>query len=40
MMMNVWRSTLTGCEYEMPTDWMPQYGGWELVATIKVEAQE
>lgn len=32
---NVWKSVYTGCEYEMPVDWTPQYPGWKLVAIIK-----
>ena len=30
---NIWRSTYSGQVYEMPVDWLPDYGGWELVAT-------
>lgn len=35
MKMNIWRSTYTGETYEMPIDWFPVFGGWELVGTIK-----
>ena len=35
--MNLWRSTLTNVVYEMPIDWLPQFGGWELVGTIVKE---
>lgn len=35
MMMNLWKSTLSGVVYEMPTDWLPQFGGWELVGTVQ-----
>ena len=35
--MNLWRSTLTNVVYEMPIDWLPQFGGWELVGTITKE---
>lgn len=34
---NLWKSTLTGQVYKMDTDWMPQFGGWELVATVEEE---
>jgi len=34
MKMNLWRSTYTGEIYEMPLDWMPKYGGWELIGTV------
>lgn len=32
---NVWRSTLSGMVYEMDLDWMPRFGGWELLGTIE-----
>ncbi len=32
---NLWKSTYTNEIYEMPTDWLPQFGGWELVGTIE-----
>jgi len=35
MMMNLWKSTLSGVVYEMPADWLPQFGGWELVGTVQ-----
>jgi len=28
----IWRSTYSGELYEMPADWMPRFGGWELQA--------
>ena len=31
----VWRSTLTGESYEMPWDWEPEFGGWELIMTVE-----
>ena len=34
---NLWKSPLTGKTYEAPTDWLPKFGGWELVATIEKE---
>lgn len=34
-MYNLWRSTYTNEIYEMPTDWLPKFGGWELVGTIE-----
>ena len=38
-LMNLWKSTFSGITYQMPIDWMPapQFGGWELIATIEVE---
>lgn len=35
MKVNLWRSTYTGVVYEMPLNFLPQYGGWELVGTIE-----
>lgn len=35
MMMNVWRSIYTGEVYEMPMDWIPKFGGWELIGTVE-----
>lgn len=35
---NLWRSELTGRFYEMPIDWLPKFGGWQLIATIKKDA--
>jgi len=37
-LINIWKSTISGAEYEMPADWMPQFGGWELVGSRWVEA--
>lgn len=34
MKMNLWKSEYTGEIYEMPTDWIPQYGGWTLIGTV------
>lgn len=36
-MMNLWKSTYTNEVYKMPVDWMPKFGGWELVGTIEKE---
>ena len=37
MVVNVWKSELTGKIYEMPVDWLPAKGmiGWELIGTIQ-----
>ena len=35
---NLWRSIPTGCIYEMPVDWMPQYGGWVFIGTIEKDS--
>ena len=32
-LINIWKSTLSGVTYEMPADWLPQFGGWELVGS-------
>ena len=32
---NVWRSIYTGFIYEMPTDWLPKFDGYELLGTIE-----
>lgn len=34
-MKNLWKSVYTGIIYEMDIDWLPQFGGWELVGTIE-----
>lgn len=34
---NIWRSDLTGKYYRMDTDWMPEFEGWTLVATVEEE---
>lgn len=34
MKYNLWKSVYTGMVYEISADWLPQYGGWELVGTI------
>ena len=34
MKVNLWRSVYTGVVYEMPIDWLPKFGGWELIGTI------
>lgn len=31
---NLWRSTITGAIIEAPIDFLPSFGGWELVGTI------
>lgn len=30
---NIWKSVYSGEIYKMPVDWMPQFGGWELIGT-------
>lgn len=35
MKKNLWKSTISNKVYEMPTDWIPEFGGWELVGTIE-----
>ena len=35
MKYNLWKSTCTNETYEMPTDWLPGFSGWELVGTIE-----
>ena len=37
---NLWKSTLTGNIYQAPADWLPspQFMGWELLATVEVDA--
>lgn len=40
-LVNLWHSTLSGCTYEMPADWMPKpefSSGWELIGSRWVEA--
>ena len=34
---NIWRSTITGTLVEAPIDFIPQFGGWELIRTITKE---
>ena len=31
---NLWRSTITGQVIEAPIDFLPSFGGWELIGTI------
>ena len=38
MKYNVWKSVYTGETYEMPIDWLPQFGGWELIGTIEKQS--
>ena len=33
---NLWRSIYTGTVYQMELDWLPQYGGYDLLGTIFV----
>lgn len=40
MVVNVWKSVYTNTLYEMPVDWLPKFGGWELVATIEKQLQK
>lgn len=35
MVVNIWKSELTGKIYEMPVDWLPKFGGWTLLDTIE-----
>ena len=35
MKYNLWKSVYSGEIYEMPIDWLPKFGGWELVGTIE-----
>ena len=35
MKVNLWKSVYTNNVYEMPLDWMPQFGGWELIGTVE-----
>lgn len=37
MKKNLWQSVYTGIVYEMDTDWLPKFGGWELKGTIEKE---
>lgn len=32
---NLWRSVYTGNVYEADTNWLPKFGGWELIGTIE-----
>ncbi len=32
---NLWKSIYTDEIYEMPVDWLPKFGGWELIGTIE-----
>ena len=34
-MKNIWMSEYTGETFEMPTDWLPQFGGWGLIGTTE-----
>ena len=34
-MMNIWMSEYSGKTYEMPIDWVPQFGGWVLIGTTE-----
>ena len=36
MKMNLWKSVYTGWVYERDIDWLPKFGGWELIGTIEV----
>lgn len=35
MKFNLWKSDYTDEVYEMPTDWMPKFGGWTMIGTIE-----
>lgn len=32
---NIWKSIYTNEIYEMELDWLPRFGGWELIGTIE-----
>lgn len=34
-MYNLWKSTYTNKIYKMPIEWLPTYGGWELIGTAE-----
>ena len=40
MKKNLWKSVYTGNVYEMPTDWMPKFAGWELVGTVEKKLEK
>jgi hypothetical protein len=31
---NLWRSIPSGQVYKMEADWMPRFGGWELIGSV------
>lgn len=35
---NIWKSAYSNMTYEMPTDWLPSFGGWILVGTIEKQS--
>ena len=36
-LVNIWKSTYSGEIYEMDVDWLPKFGGWDLIGTREVE---
>lgn len=36
---NLWHSIPSNLVYEMPTDWMPRFGGWELLGTVSHDGE-
>ena len=40
MKKNLWKSMYTGEVYEMPTDWMPKFDGWELIGTVEKKVEK
>ena len=34
---NLWRSVYTGQIIEAPVDFLPKFGGWDLIGTIEKE---
>lgn len=32
---NLWKSILSDQVYKMDLDWMPRFGGWELIGTVE-----
>lgn len=38
MKYNLWKSVYSGEIYEMPIDWLPKFGGWELIGTIEKQS--
>jgi hypothetical protein len=40
MKTNLWKSIYTNKVFETSIDWMPHYGGWELVGTLERNSKE
>lgn len=32
---NLWKSIPSGQVYKMDLDWVPRFGGWELIGTVE-----